>query len=189
MKNYCVDLKFDIPPFIDTSFIETIPKDEYQYKASLFQHINPRFLLLLHNIGLTVYHIPEVFYCRANSSGWIHSDMLNDTVSKDSKDFTRINFSFLGKNSIMNWYSVNNDEESSIAVTSIGAPSHTYKSEQVTHIHSQSVSFPSIVQVGIPHNVTTSNEDRICYSIMPLKNNIRLSMDEAIEVFKPYIKV
>jgi len=189
MKQYCVDLAFDIQPFIDISFINTIPKDAYQYKASLFQHINPKFLLLLHKLELTVYNIPEVFYCRANHSGMIHADNLNDTISKDPTDFVRINFSFYGKDSVMNWYSVNADTESSISISTTGAPSYKYNPDQVTHIHSQSVSFPSIVQVGIPHNVTTGNEDRICFSLMPLKNNMRLSMNEAIEIFKPYIKV
>jgi len=189
MKQYCVDLNFDVPAFIDTSFIDTTPKDAYQHRVSLFQYINPRFLLLLHELGITVYHVPEVFYRKANSSGMIHADNLNDTMSKDPTDFVRINFSFFGKDSVMNWYRINDDEEATISISSTGAPSYKYTSEQVTHIHSQSVSFPSIVQVGIPHNVTASSEDRICYSLMPLKNNIRLSMDEAIEIFKPYIKV
>jgi hypothetical protein len=67
----------------------------------------------------------------------------------------------------------------------------SYNKDEVTLVHRQSVKFPSIVQVGIPHNIFNPDEDRFCVSIMLRKktDNNNLTMSNAVNLFSNYITV
>ena len=64
----------------------------------------------------------------------------------------------------------------------------SYNSNEVDLIHSQSVGYPSLVQSGIPHNVTNFKGIRNCISIMLYtKSGNFLTMSQATHLFSKYI--
>jgi hypothetical protein len=92
----------------------------------------------------------------------------------------------------MHWYSLKPEIHiSKQNATQADTPYTLYQPEEVYHVHSQSVKWPSIVQTGVPHNITNhTKEPRWCISCdISLKSTptAGLTWAQALEVFDPWI--
>jgi hypothetical protein len=196
MNKYCLDLKFDISPLkpgIDLSYYMTKPHSNINES-----HLNKEFLDFFHTIkedcGIAMF---EVFYMEPNIISEIHIDQLSATKI-ELGDFTKINWAYYGKGSTMNWYtpkdieSVRNKKARAGTIKNTSGKSNFYlpfDHNTVDLAHTQEVNFPSLVQVGVPHNVLTSNEHRVCISLTfgSIKEYRRYSWDESVSVLKNFI--
>jgi hypothetical protein len=63
-----------------------------------------------------------------------------------------------------------------------------YKDFEVNLIESAPIKNPTIVQVGVPHNVINVTEDRLCVSLVIAKKGLRqkVRMQQALDIFKDY---
>jgi hypothetical protein len=185
MNNYCVSIKIPYSPF-DTSYIKQIVLNS---GLSLTQDLHlmcdsksmsPDFTAWLCSIGLTVNWIP-LFY---KPAFFIDKEAHVDAPV----DFVKINWVYQGENSLMHWYSPLDDYAPKRCYTPQGQPFTLYSMDKIRQIHSEVIGFPSIVQVGIPHNVSTGDTSRYCVSMIPKTSDGKIiSMTQAQNIFKDYI--
>lgn len=174
----CVNLNLNINPLKEgvdinsysTNFHTKIP----------FNDINNDLISLLTTLNLTI-GLAELFYTAPHSFTGIHTDCLGG-------DYIKINYIFGGKGSFMYWWKPKPNIIKTPLKTSIDSSYISYNITEVDLIDKQPVKFPSIVQVGIPHNIQNFEEPRYCLSLVLKKqNNTRLTMAESIEIFKEYL--
>ena len=188
MNKYCIDLDFGIDP-IPTSLLTSLNTDQYVHVFSAVQHMNPEFIVLMSKLGIVIDHI-EFFVSKPNYFTPIHRDVTN--IPTESYDFIKLNYVFGGTDSLMKWYEILNDAKPYNSVIpnnqqQVYVTSDSYRINDLALIHEQTVKFPSLVQVGIPHNVQNTNELRVCLCVVPLKDGKRITMSSALEIFKDYI--
>lgn len=112
---------------------------------------------------------------------------INSTIHADSYgDLIKFNWIFGGSGSVMNWWKPK--VERAVVYTEHNSPTIRYDKQEVELVHSAVVKQPSMVQVGIPHNVKNKKENRWCISLIPLdkKTNQRLTWDQGLTLFKDY---
>jgi hypothetical protein len=144
--------------------------------------ININLILLLYKLGLKI-QLVELFHTSSHSFTTIHTDAAGG-------DYTKMNFIYGGKNSKMIWYRVKSDSKKPINSTNIGTPYIGHELTEVDLIEECSVKFPSIIQVGIPHNILNYEEPRYCLSIVLAKTlGGRITMNESLNIFKSYIVI
>jgi hypothetical protein len=196
MNKYCLDLKFDIPPLnpgTDLSYYMTSHHSNINES-----HLNKEFLDFFHTIKEDcVIGAFEVFYMKPNDTMQINVDQINVTEVALG-DFTKINWVYYGEGSTMNWYkpkdieSVRNKKVEAGSIKTTDSTPNFYLSfnyDEVDLAHAQQVNFPSLVQVGVPHSVRTSNEHRVCVSLTfgSLKEYRRYTWDESVSILKNFI--
>jgi hypothetical protein len=101
----------------------------------------------------------------------------------------------VGSDHMMNWFQIKNPITQKLVDTKISdntnIPSRNYISythDEVELVHSHSVGYPSIIQAGIPHNVTNLSGIRRCISIALFDRFRRpLTIAQASRVFAQYI--
>ena len=178
MNPYCTNLNFNIPVLRDSVDLEKFTVS-YQLRG---QHsdLNPTLLKFLIAKRVKVFFF-ETFFMLPSNAEDIHIDQL-------SGDYVKLNYVYYGHNSKMNWYKPKAEIKKSASITSIGTQFVSYDKTEVDLLHSQIVGFPGLVQVGVPHSITNFEDKRLCISIV-LHNmqNKRLSMNEALVIFKDYI--
>ena len=156
-------------------------KNVYQTKVNRFFY-NQEFGNMLKSLGIYVSFI-ETFFSEPNLVQGIHTD-------DDGGDYVKLNWVYCRGKSKMNWYrirdNINLNIEDIRRLTQAGTPYLIYKLDQVENVASDSLTFPSLVQVGCPHNVVNEDDYRLCLSVH--LNNIytkkRLTMQEAYERLK-----
>jgi len=173
MNSFCIDINLDISPLRGEIDITSFTK-EY-WKTIPISDINPKLIIFLMQHGLG---FPKVatFYSEGEMVHPIHID--NGSLS----DMVKINWTY-GDNHIMNWYSTDINKQSS--TENIDRTYIYYKSSEVKLIHSQKVDCPSLVQVGLPHNVVNYSGSRRCISmaLFHKHTNKYVTMQEALELF------
>ena len=94
-----------------------------------------------------------------------------------------------GKKSLMCWYSSKEGVTNHINYTAIETKSINFTPNEVTLLHRQNVASPSIVQVGIPHNIINAAEERWCLSLVPIDitTNKRITFERTLEIFKDLV--
>ena len=128
----------------------------------------------------------EVFYTFPNKGCDIHID------GSEPGDFTKINWVYLGKNSKMQWYEANTKEELKVTPTIVNSSYIGFQPKDVNLVYSENLQGPNIVQVGCPHAIENSTEERFCISVV-FKNTKttnfrnRPTMKESLVIFKDYI--
>jgi len=125
----------------------------------------------------------DLFFNNKNHNSYIHVDRPQSPIYQD-KDYVRINWIYGGLGSAMNWYGLKPATNwIDVSLTCI------YRPDQVDLLHSEQLASTHLVQVGIPHNVTTGPESRFCLGIVPTKkkDNSRITMREARDIFQNYI--
>lgn len=175
----CLDINLDINPLRKDLNINSYGTHKH-IKISI-DDINNDLILFLKTLNLTIVWV-ELFYNPPFRFTTIHID---DTGG----DYTKLNYVFGGKNSLMCWWKQKPDVSNKVEITAINSSYIDYKIDQVDLIDKQPVNFPSIVQVGIPHNIHNFEEPRYCLSLVLKKqDNTRLTMAESIEIFKQYLQ-
>lgn len=174
MNTYCVDLNWDIPllaPDVDINIF----KKQHHTKGNVSTDVHPLMLLHLAKKGITV-SLMETFYSKPNYVQGIHIDAAGG-------DYSKLNWVYGGEGSIMHWYKLKPGVVPEVKTNSIGKPYSEYTLDQVDCIHSQTIGKPSLIQVGVPHNITNQQEDRLCICLVIIKNG-RIPMQQAIDLLK-----
>lgn len=174
MNNFCVAINLPNPC--------TKPVEDYGTDPHVFvplTDISPEFMSILNSRGLDLL-LAELFYNPPRKISKIHVDALGGNYSK-------INFVYGGKKSLMCWYTINDGvpKRDEVDYTSIDTRSYNYSLEEVTLRHRQTLHSPSIVQVGIPHNIINAFEPRWCLSLVIVNNKSRrrVSMQDTLKIF------
>jgi hypothetical protein len=170
----------------------------YSVTGRIYGHLNeeilnPEFQSLLRSLGVDLKPTFEVFQTPPNSFANIHTD--NTKYTTDSVgDIVKLNFVFGGKGSKMGWWKekpgiTNTCEAVTSRVRPLRHPHMSYYPDEVDLIAEHEIKFPTLVQVGPPHNIWTGDEQRYCLCLIPIwpDTGIRLTMPEALEVFKDYL--
>ena len=181
MNKYCAYLNIPFPLFKENFDPFQLPKIRH-FKLDKDEVISNELINWFTSIKLNIFLV-EVFYTSPNQSGVIHLDSVGG-------DFTKLNWQFGGKDSIMNWYSENNPNIRTKTLSSIGTNSSSFDVNDVTKIHSQSIENPSLVQVGIPHNIENFSEDRWVVSVVykyPSAIYRRPTWTESLSIFNNYL--
>lgn len=174
MSDYCVYLNLNINPVtIDHDKL----KKNYQTPID-FENINHDFIIFLKNLGIQIWYIESFYsrpYANLNKQG-IHTDCMGG-------DYVKINFIYGGRGSLMHWYKVKETSSAPAVVekTPINTQYIPWRSDMVDLVESDPLIYPSLVQAGCPHNVTTTKEDRLCITVVlvDLITKERLTMAEA----------
>jgi hypothetical protein len=185
MNDYCIDLNLPISPLlpqVDFNSFSTAG-----WKLLNLNLINPEVNHIFEKLDLNL-RIASMFVMTENSIGNIHID--GNTTS----DRAKLNW-VIGSEHTMNWYSIKNTTIQKLSNTRVSDNKNissryyvSYTSNEVELIHSQSVGYPSLIQSGIPHNITNLGGIRRCISIM-LYNRLGnfLTMSGAKQIFSQYI--
>lgn len=129
-------------------------------------------------------NLVEVFYSRPFLTSGIHID-------SSGGDINKINWVFGGAECEMNWYSVNQHSAAKeIKNTMIGTDYLQFATNEVTLEASKVLHSPSLVHVGIPHNVQNKSQDRWCVSVVYKTKDTdrRPTMAQSLEIFKEFVK-
>ena len=173
-------LNLDIPLFkegitlddIQKTFITVIDEEKY---------LNEKIFKFFDSLDLEIFFV-ETFFKQANNKNKIHIDGTGN-------DYTKLNWVFGGGQSKMKWYAPLDNTLRPLFKTATDTSYVAYTPEQVTEVESSIIRNPTLVQVGVPHNVVDITEDRLCISVL-FRNKInknRLTMLESVQTFKKYI--
>jgi hypothetical protein len=189
MTIFCQPLTVSIPLLKEGVDVTALPKiinnkQSYITYLNIDEVVNPDMLTFLKSLGIEPLHC-EIFYSVPNFFSGIHVDIKHG-------DFTKINWVFGGSESVMNWYRPKNnfirDENAKTVIDTAYIP---YWRDEVEVIHSSQLITPSIVQVGVPHNIKNANEPRYCVSLVlsTIKdgNIYRPTMAESLSILTDYI--
>ena len=88
----------------------------------------------------------------------------------------------------MHWYKTKNDIPIVQKINTIGKEYSKYSIDEVELCYSEPIGKPSIVQVGVPHNITNPIEERLCICLVITKNRTRVTMQDALDIFKSEIE-
>jgi hypothetical protein len=196
MTDYCINLNLGIEPVDNVETLQSLIKDSTEY-FHIFStlNLNSKYILFFAKLGIVIHHI-EIFHSTPGMFTPLHKDV--SQVPFTPGDIVKLNYVYGGKDSVMNWWSVNDGVDHIVSVNAenntgridsgpIKGESHAYKFEDLTWLYGSSIGHLSIVQVGIPHNVQNREEERYCLSVVLLKDGKRLTMSDAKEIFAQYI--
>ena len=181
MQNFSF-LNLNISLFKEGITVDDLPRSNISIldqKKYLNNEIFKFFDLLNLNLFLV-----EVFYKSPGDTGGIHVDVIIG-------DFTKLNWVYGGGDSKMNWYKPFDNKHIVLQKTTANTPYISYSRHQVEKIEDTIIKNPTLVQVGVPHDVSNVTEDRFCISFVFRDNitNRRLTMAESLERFKDYISI
>lgn len=174
------NLNFSISPLIDSIDPFLLPKVRHT-RLSL-NTINPEIIELFSKLSLNIV-LAEVFYSIPHLFSEIHTDNTGGDINK-------INWIYGGDNCSMNWYSIKTtNNKKDFVKTPIDTRYTEYHPDEVNIIESAVLTSPSLVNVGIPHNIKNQNEHRWCISLVyKFKySSRRPTMVESLNLFKDYI--
>jgi hypothetical protein len=181
MNNFCVDLRLNIPLFSDNEYVDAL-KHKPHYLIDI-KYLSLEIRNFFDSKNLTIL-MCESFYRRPHQLQLyqVHKDGMNFT------DVAKMNWVFQGEDSLMNWYTSTADQPN-VNQTLYGTEYYYYNRDTLELVHSQRVGFPSLVQVGLPHDITTGDEERLCVSIMlGNKNSYEyIKFNDALTIFNDYI--
>lgn len=180
---YYKHLNLNIPVLNDLAPLDVLEKTyhtDISQQCDMFFH--PEFLDFIKFKNVYIMFAESFFSVPGVTQDQdIHTDC-------DSGDYIKINYVIGGRLSSMHWYQVKPNIHVKPLLTEIGTEYLGFEKEQVYQISSTHVRF-SIVQVGIPHNISNPLENRLCISlsIAHIGNHQRLTMADAVEIFSEYI--
>jgi hypothetical protein len=186
MNQYCFNIDIGVPhPLKDPSLLNQTG-EESQIWFVEHKDVSIEFVNWLDNNDLILTYPPLIFYTPANGECGIHID------GSKIVDRVTMNWAVQGVGANMHWYKLKNSATiTPQEFTQANTPYTQYKSEQVLHVHTQSIAWPSIVQVGVPHRIS-NHIDAPRWAIscdISLKSAPEqgLTMTEALEIFKKWI--
>ena len=180
MKNFYF-LNLDIPLFKEGITFLDIPKNSIAI-IDKEKYLNEKIFMFFDSLDLKIFFV-ETFFKIPGQAGGIHIDSIGG-------DYTKLNWVFGGGDSKMGWYKPIDKKLKPIFKSPTGTPFILYTRNQVTELEKTVIKNPTLVQVGVPHNVFDVTEDRFCVSIL-FKNKIsdqRPTMNESVQLFKKYIE-
>lgn len=186
-KKYAVDLQIPVKhPLKDPNTLNQTG-DEVDIWFDDHSNISDEFKQWLDNLGLIMTYPPLIFYTPKGKQCGIHVDGHSPT-----SDRACMNWCIQGAGSMMHWYELKYDQEPfEITETQAGTPYLQYHPNQLNHMYSHVVKWPTLVQTGVPHNIHNSVwEPRwliSCDISTKQDPELGLTMDQALEIFKKWI--
>ena len=182
MQTYIQHLNFNIEPLIEDIKIYE-GGDKTKHLAVSRTKLTSDLITFLKNCNLFP-GVIEIFYTPAMGRRYIHID------EYPGGDYIKLNWQTAGEDSLMRWYTINENvviKEPSITV--INTRYLKFEPDEVKSAFKSKVGYPSIVQVGVPHDIVNVYEPRYVLSIVPrhIKTGKRVTMSEALEIFKEYV--
>jgi hypothetical protein len=179
MKNFCF-LNLNIPLFKDEKYVFLIPK-KHIFTLNRNAFLNKELLKFFDSLNLKI-TFAETFFKPAGHRGTIHVDSLGG-------DYIKLNWIYGCGESQMCWYEIIDKKDKPVNTTSTNTLSIHYSPNEVKEIERTKIQNPTIVQVGIPHNIIDVTEDRLCISLVPIHKftSKRVTMTESLEIFKDYL--
>jgi hypothetical protein len=182
---YAIDLTIPSSPLNDYSILNH-SSDEPSIFFAKSEQVDEHFTEWLHQQGLVMTYPPLIFYTPPGQQCGIHID--GYAVS----DRACVNFILGGAGSLMHWYKLRpNIIISEQVTTQAGTPYTLYQPDEVEHVFSHAVKWPTIVQTGVPHSITNHTAGpRWCISCDISKKEspeAGLTMAEAMDVFKSWM--
>jgi hypothetical protein len=180
MNNLCRFLNIPVP-FLKEDF------NKKKYSTARFQEldkndISQEYFTWIKSLGLMLEHA-GVFFSVPRGSYIIHRD------DHTRMDFPKINWVYGDLNSEMNWYKIKPEATGSRSHTVLDTQFVKYELDEVELLYSKKLKSPSLVQSGMPHNVSNINEFRWCVSTVYLYPNRQLlSWADAERIFQPYME-
>ncbi|CAB4241599.1 hypothetical protein UFOVP71_137 [uncultured Caudovirales phage] len=183
MNNYYADLNLNVPLFKAHVVVDNLPKESLSKLTPFEEYISDELIELFSTLNVYIRSV-EIFYCNPHHVGGIH-------VDADGGDFVKINYVFGGEGSLMNWYAVKPNQTPKFGTTPVRTFYWNWKPEQVDLVHSHTVKFPTLVQVGKPHQVNTTDEARLCVSIIVANKATGkfIRFEDAYNTFKPFMNL
>jgi hypothetical protein len=182
MKNYSY-LNLDIPLFKNGVSENDVPKLPMMKTLVIADYINPELVKFFDTLNLQVTYLASFFKNRGHTgSGCVH-------VDDEGGDYVKLNWVFGAGESLMCWYEPKDNFNKSISINVAKRFYVHYEDFEVNLIESAPIKNPTIVQVGIPHNIINVTEDRLCISVVICikGSRNRLPMQQALDIFKDYI--
>jgi len=143
--------------------------------------INPQIFDLFEQLDLHIMFM-ESFYRNPAIDTPIHTDARGG-------DYTKLIWIFGCGQSSMAWYRPKTDYRGYLNRTAVGTEFLSFRPDKVEFIQSARLLQPTLVQVGVPHNVLNITEPRLTVTIIfwsrPLAR--RPTMAESRQIFKNYI--
>jgi hypothetical protein len=179
MKNFCF-LNLNISLFKDEKSIDDIPKIHI-FTLNHEEFLSKELLSFFNSLNLKIIFV-VTFFKSADHRGGIHVDSLGG-------DYIKLNWIYGSGESQMCWYEILDKKDKPINITSTKTKSISYSFNEVKEIERTKIHNPTIVQVGIPHNIIDVTEDRLCVSLIPIHKftNKRVTMEESLIIFKDYL--
>lgn len=172
-------LNLDIPLFNVGISIDDFPK-KHIAKIDKEKLIHPEIFKFFDSVGLKIFFVETFFKFRGD--GIIHTDALGG-------DYTKLNWVFGNGNAKMTWYKTKENLDKSALKSASNTSYLVYSPDEVEEIERTVIQNPTLVQVGIPHNVIDVTENRLCVS-MVFQDKITLkrpTMAESLIRFKDYL--
>jgi hypothetical protein len=188
-NTYYVPLNLDIYPL--TRPIENCPK--FLHAHISLSEVNPDFISLLNDLGLYI-KATHLFYKDIDPipNRLPHVDYIDGMDYKTGCDHARLNFVYKGKDSKMLWYKIKDNVQPKDVKQGglINYVQYRFKELELAAA-TTIINKPCIVQVGQPHRIINSVEERYCLSfkLKRMDSNSTLTMNEMIENFKDYISI
>jgi len=145
MKELYCPLLLPVDPLKNFNKIKFIKQ-----RQQILEHntLSDEYFDFLNKLNIKLNHI-EIFVSLPNKYYTIHKDQ------HDKDDFPKLNFIFDGKGSKMNWYKPKETYFPNLSTTDVGSPFISYELQDVDLIFSCEIHSPSLIQAGVPHNVTS----------------------------------
>lgn len=186
MNKYCNHINFKMFPLKHFDF-DWNPRSNPTVSDIPVDQVNPELNKIINDLGVYVSWI-QIFYRPKN-------DFCSHHMDNRGGDYIKINWAFRGVGSRMTWYSVNPaaniDYANAIHTTEANSEYIVYKTGDLILEHTAEIveGIPAIVQVGIPHHIDNQIDQRYCiaFSINDIKTHRRLTMQQAIDIFKDYL--
>jgi hypothetical protein len=172
----------DIDPYAFLNELHSSKEKKENIKKIDTSLINEEFISLMESNDLKINHVESFYKPKSTINSNAHIDRLGGSISK-------INWIFAGKDSTMNWLELLPGEKIIQKMTEIGTVYLGANNKNCTIIDSCKLQSPSLVQVGILHNVTNPTEDRFCVSVCFIDNktNKRVPFETATTLLKQYL--
>lgn len=183
MKLY-QDLHIDVPLFIKGFDFENTPDDPWVLFDPKFISNELKDMFSTLNLSIKTVGLFTTF-------GWIST-----TIHLDGHlvgNVAKLNWvQSTSDDHLMNWYTIKEQKEYILLSkdSNNNLPGRDYINflpNEVDLIDSKKIAYPTLVNVGIPHNIKNLGGKRKCISIAIYHKDKTISMEDAIEFFKKYI--
>jgi len=188
-NQFCYHLDIALLP--DVSVLERLQitytnlSTEYSNLLELTAADRPKALLNALALKNITIGYQEAFYTAPHLNTKIHIDGAN------KHNNAKINYIYGGKGSQMAWYKpMNPDLNAAVHITPKGHRVASWKPDECQLLYQSKLSSPSLVNVGIPHNVlNTSDEGRWClsYLLHDASTNTVLQWEDAVQRLEPWL--
>lgn len=145
------------------------------------EDLTKEFLDWLDDYDLSVKYA-ELFYCAAKSNIFLHSDEINII------DCCKINWVYDQGDTWMRWAKLKEGRDIIKQNNTIGGTYYTAAEGDYDYVEKTNIKRPTLINAYHLHDVVNpTDHGRWCVSIVPkYKQGSRLTMSEALEIFKSY---